>query len=85
MRQSAELPAAIDKAGLGNAVKAEDKVRAKGCLGGFEWFLAGRATVQRPFQTLWGSFRSAVNTTFRRLATGRKGGTESKLSFLDSP
>lgn len=30
MRQSAELLAAIDKAGRVNAAKAEDKVRAKG-------------------------------------------------------
>lgn len=63
MRQSAELPAAIDKAGLGNAVKAEDKVRAKGCFGGFKRFLARRATIPRPFQTLLGSFRSAVQYT----------------------
>lgn len=52
MRQSAELLEAIDKAGRGNAVKAEGKVRARGCFGGFEWFLARRATVKRPFQTL---------------------------------
>jgi hypothetical protein len=85
MRQSAELLAAIDKAGRVDAVKAEERVRAKGCFGGFEWFLARHATVKRPFQTRWGSYRSAVYNVRRLPATGRKGGPESKLSFLDSP
>jgi hypothetical protein len=63
MNQSAELLAAIDKAGRVNALKAEGKARAKGCFRESEWFLARRATVKRPFSTLWGSYRSAAAYT----------------------